>query len=180
MSVFTCVHKPLARLKALFKKRYIVIILEIVGILVIYFAIKAFMQRTLVDGPLPYLEGKLLNGTIININHHKGKPLMLHFWATWCSICKLEEKSIASISNDHTVITVAMNSGSAAKVSAYLEEQGLDYPVVVDEDGAIAARFGVRGVPTSFVADKNGNIVFTEVGFTTELGLRLRLWYAGF
>lgn len=91
----------------------------------------------------------------------------------------MEEDSIASISEDHEVITVAMNSGNDMEITAYLEEQGLSFPVVVDEHGLIAERFGVKGVPTSFIIDPDGSIDFTEVGFTTELGLRTRLWLAG-
>ena len=129
--------------------------------------------------PAPSFEGKLLGGQSFNIQPYQGKPVLLHFWATWCSICKMEQNSIASISEDHEVITVAMNSGTDMEVVAYLKQQGLSVPVVNDENGAIAQRFGVRGVPTSFIIDSNANIRFTEVGFTTELGLRLRLWLTG-
>jgi thiol-disulfide isomerase/thioredoxin len=169
----------LSGLNTLLKKRYFKIGVEIVVVLTIYLAIKAFMQRDLVDGPVPSFEGVLLGGQSFNIQSYQGKPLLLHFWATWCSICKMEGNSIASISEDYEVITVAMNSGTDMEISAYLEEQGLSFPVVVDKNGAIAERFGVRGVPTSLIIDSNANIKFTEVGFTSELGLRLRLWLAG-
>ena len=168
-----------ARIITLFKKRHFKFGVEIVVILVIYLVIKSFMQRDLVDGPVPPFEGMLLEGQSVNIQSYQGKPLLLHFWATWCSICKLEENSIASISEDYEVVTVALNSGNDMEISAYLDEQKLSFPVVVDEDGVISERFGVRGVPTSFIIDSNANIKFTEVGFTSELGLRLRLWLAG-
>ena len=166
-------------LNTLLKRRYFKLGIEIVIILVVYLVIKSFMQRDLVDGPVPSFESTLLGGQSFNIQSYQGKPLLLHFWATWCSICKMEENSIASISEDYEVITVAMNSGNDMEITAYLEEQGLRFPVMVDENGAIAKRFGVRGVPTSFIVDPDANIKFTEVGFTSELGLRLRLWLAG-
>ena len=166
-------------LNTLLKRRHFKFGVEIFVILVIYLVIKTFMQRDLVDGPAPSLEGMLLDGQSFNIQSYQGKPLLLHFWATWCSICKMEENSIAAISEDFEVITVAMNSGSDMEISTYLEEQALSFPVVVDEDGVIAERFGVRGVPTSFIIDPDANIEFTEVGYTTELGLRMRLLFAG-
>lgn len=169
----------LSALNMLLKKRYFRLGIEIAVIFVIYLAIKSFMQRNLVDGVVPSFEGVLLGGQSVNVQSYQGKPLLLHFWATWCSICKMEESSIASISDDYEVITVAMNSGNDMEISAYLEEQGLSFPVVVDEEGVIADRFGVRGVPTSFIIDPNANIRFTEIGFTSELGLRMRLWLAG-
>ena len=88
----------------------------------------------------------------------------------------MEENSIASISEDYEVITVAMNSVNDMEVTAYFEEKNIIFPVVIDENGAIAERFGVRGVPTSFIVDPDANIEFTEVGYTTELDLKWRLW----
>ena len=169
----------LLRLNTLLKKRYVKIGVQIVVILAIYLVAKSFMQRHLVDGPVPSLEGTLLGGQPFTMASYQGRPVLLHFWATWCPICKMEENSIAAISEDYPVITVAMNSGNEMEIAAYLEEQGLSFPVLVDEDGAIASRFGVRGVPASFIINSNGKIKFTEVGYTTEWGLRLRLWLAG-
>ena len=166
-------------LNALLKKRYFKIVVEIVFILAVYLAIKSFMQRDLAEGPAPSFEGKLLGGQSFNIQPYQGKPVLLHFWATWCSICKMEQSSIASISEDHKVITVAMSSGTDREVAAFLKQQGLSFPVVNDENGTIAERFGVQATPTSFIIDPNGNVKFTEVGFTTEWGLRARLWLAG-
>jgi alkyl hydroperoxide reductase subunit AhpC len=48
-----------------------------------------------------------------------------------------------------------------------------------DEDGWISEKWGVHAVPASFIIDRTGRIRFVEVGYTTEIGLRLRLWWAG-
>ncbi len=56
--------------------------------------------------------------------------------------------------------------------------ESVSFPVLNDPDGAIAAHWGVRGVPASFIVDGAGQIRFVEVGYTTEIGLRLRLWLA--
>jgi peroxiredoxin len=91
----------------------------------------------------------------------------------------LEQNAIDSISKNHTVVSIAMNSGNAIEVNTYLQENNLNFPVIVDEYGDIAKQFGVRGVPTSFIIDAEGNIAFSEMGYTTGWGLRLRLWMAG-
>ena len=153
--------------------------LEIIFILIIFIAVKSFLQRNLIEGVVPPLDGILLNGQTFNIQSHQGQPILLHFWATWCSICKMEENSISAISEDYKVVTIAMNSGTDQDIKDYLEEREVNFPVMVDEYGEVAKRFGVRGVPTSFVIDSQGNIDFTEVGYTTNWGLRLRLWLAG-
>lgn len=168
----------LPKLKIAHQNRFIKFALQGLLIIALYLAIKAYMQRDLIEGRVPVLQDMLLSGQTVDLQELQGQPVLLHFWATWCSICKLEEGSINAISNDHMVITVAMQSGNHLQVKTYLEENELSFPVVVDEKGVIAKRFGVTGVPTSFIIDANGNIAFTEVGYTTAWGLRFRLWLA--
>jgi peroxiredoxin len=104
----------------------------------------------------------------------------VHFWATWCPICRTEQGSIAAIAQDHPdVITVAMQSGTPQEVSRYMQEQGIAFPVVNDPDGIISRAWGVHAVPASFIIAPDGQIRFVEVGYTTGMGLRLRLWLAG-
>jgi alkyl hydroperoxide reductase subunit AhpC len=72
-----------------------------------------------------------------------------------------------------------MQSGKPQDVARYLREQGVDLPVVNDADGSISGAWGVHAVPASFIIGTDGRIRFIEVGYTTEIGLRLRLWWAG-
>ncbi len=166
------------KLKSILRIRTVKYALEIAFILLVFFSVKAYMQRHLVEGTAPALQATLLNGQSVNLQSSTDKPLLLHFWATWCPVCKLEQNSINALSEDHKVITVAMNSGSDLEVQAYLEENNLSFPVIIDEDSNIARRFGVHGVPTSFIINSKGRIEFTEVGYTTSWGLRFRLWMA--
>ncbi|WP_317623011.1 redoxin domain-containing protein [Thiohalobacter thiocyanaticus] len=94
-------------------------------------------------------------------------------------MCRLEEDSIDALARDRPVLTVALDSGSDGELKQYMTEQGLEFTVINDRDGAIAARYGVQGVPASFVIGPQGDIRFTSVGYTTGVGLRLRLWLAG-
>lgn len=147
-------------------------------IVVVLLAVRAWTQREMASGPVPPLQGRLLDGTAFTLADRPARPLLIHFWASWCPVCRLEEASIAALSRDHAVVTVAMQSGPDAAVQAYLDEQGLTFPVLNDPDGELARRFGVRGVPSSFVVDARDRIVFRETGYTTGPGLRLRLWLA--
>lgn len=61
----------------------------------------------------------------------------------------------------------------------YMQEQGIAFPVLTDRDGALSRAWGVHAVPASFIIAPDGQIRFIEVGFTTGIGLRLRLWLAG-
>ena len=124
------------------------------------------------------ISGPLIDGSQMSLGDYRGKPLLIHFWATWCPICRAEESNIVVLARDHQVLTVAMQSGGTAEVAAYLNKHELQFPVMVDESGRIARRFGVLAVPASFIVDANGRIRFVEVGYTTEIGLRVRLWLA--
>lgn len=145
----------------------------------VYFGVRYYQQRTLVEGPAPVLQATLLDGTRFNLAEHRGQPVLVYFWATWCPVCRLEQGGIESVAADHAVIGIAMQSGTAAEVTTYLRQHNLKVPVVNDPDGAIAAAWGVRATPTTFFVDDHNRIRFREVGYTSEPGLRLRLWLAG-
>lgn len=151
---------------------------DIFLVLVVVFGVQWWQSRDLPLGAAPSLAGADLQGQPLALLNQQGKPVLVHFWATWCPICRLEEGSIASIAEDHAVLTVATNSGSAEEVAAYLKEQGVDFPVILDESGDLARRWNVHGVPASFVINDEGDIDYAAVGYSTELGLRARLFLA--
>src|SRR5512135_1834243 len=142
--------------------------------------IRIWQHRDMASGAAPALQGFTLAGQPYTLPAHPGKPVLVHFWATWCPICRTEQGAITAIAHDGpNIITVAMQSGSPAAVSRHMREQGIDFPVVNDPDGSISSAWGVHAVPASFIIAPDGKIRFIEVGYTTSIGLRLRLWLAG-
>ena len=103
------------------------------------------------------------------------KPVLVHFWATWCPTCKFEAPNIEKISKDYEVITVAVQSGSKKEIQNYLEEHNLTFNVVNDNDGVYARKFNIQVFPTTFIYDKQKNLKFSEVGYTTTAGLYSRM-----
>lgn len=148
---------------------------DVLLLLLLFAAIQWWQARDLSSGPAPALVGHLSDGAPFQLDPAQG-PTLVHFWASWCPICRLEQDSIASIAADKPVITVATTSGSPREVEDYLAEQGLRMPVLMDEDGEIARIWGVGGVPATFVVDTGGDISHAGMGYSSELGLRLRLW----
>ena len=138
----------------------------------------AWQTRSLAHGPAPTLSGSMLDGNRRNLESYLGAPVLVHFWATWCPVCKMEEDSIQDLAQDYPVLTVAMQSEGASAVNKYMQDNGLDFPVMLDDDGSFSRAWGVTGVPASFVIDAQGNIRSVAVGYTTKLGLRFRLWLA--
>ena len=147
---------------------------------IIVVGIRLWQHRDMPDGPAPALQGVTLASQPYTLPARPEKPVLVHFWATWCPVCRAEQDSIAAIAQDHpNTITIAMQSGSSAEITRYMQEQKINFPVVNDTDGILSSTWGIRGVPTSFIIAPDGQIRFVEVGYTTGLGLRLRLWLAG-
>jgi thiol-disulfide isomerase/thioredoxin len=132
----------------------------------------------LAAGPAPALAGTLLDGRPFDLAQLQGRPALVYFWASWCGVCKAMQHNIDALQNDVPMVSVALQSGDAAEVRRYLAEKGSRMPTLLDEDGALAARYGLRGVPAAFVLGPDGGIRYTALGYSTELGLRLRLWLA--
>lgn len=155
-------------------------LIQVVLILSVYFAVQAWQARHAPRGRAPSVHGQLLDGRQVKLEEYRGKPVLLHFWASWCSICRFEQGSIEAIAKDYPVITIASQSGDAMAVAAYVAEQGISMPVLVDEAGEWGRLYGVRGFPSSYVIDAQGQIFDVEVGYSSEWGLRARLLLAGY
>lgn len=111
---------------------------------------------------------------------HPDRAVAVLFWASWCGVCRVEEHSIDRLVHDTSVplVVVATQSGDAAQIRQELSARGLDWDVVVDETGEGLAAYGLFGVPSFVVIDHRGYIRSAQMGYTSELGMRARLWWA--
>ncbi|AXH11918.1 redoxin domain-containing protein [Halarcobacter bivalviorum] len=116
---------------------------------------------------------KLLDDTIYTIVENK--PLIIHFWATWCPTCHLEAANIERISKDYEVITIAVQSGTKEEIESYLQKNKLSFKVVNDENAYHSTKFNISVFPTTLIYDSNKNLKFSEVGYTTTAGLYSRM-----
>ncbi|MBI4809672.1 MAG: protein disulfide oxidoreductase [Nitrosomonadales bacterium] len=154
--------------------------LEALLLVAVVTGIRLWQQRDMVSGIAPVLQGVTLAGQRYSLPAHPLRPVLVHFWATWCPVCRMEQDGIADIAGDgHEVISIAMQSGKAEEVAAYAKKQGITLPVINDADGSLSSAWGVHAVPASFIIAPDGQIQFVEVGYTTEIGIRLRMWWAG-
>jgi len=162
------------------KSKWRSIAIEVLLFIAVVMAIRVWQQRDMVSGAAPVLQGTTLAGQPYKLPAHPDHPVLVHFWATWCPVCRAEQGSIAAIAQDNPdVISIVMQSGKPEEVVRYMREQGVAFAALNDPDGSISAAWGVHAVPASFIVGPDGQIRFVEVGYTTGLGLRLRLWLAG-
>ena len=153
-------------------------LIEALVLLVALFGIHLYQTRDAARGTAPSLDGVGLNGETLSLEALRGQTVLVQFWATWCPVCRVQEGSIQAISEDWPVLSVALEDTPPEALRAYMLKEGLNFPVLRDTDGTLGTRYGVRGTPTAFIVDPAGQIRFTEVGYTTGWGLRLRLWWA--
>jgi thiol-disulfide isomerase/thioredoxin len=157
--------------------------LEAAIFLAVFLAFQAWQLRDAARGPAPDIAGQHLDGTPFDLAgwraQHAGRPVLLYFWAEWCPVCKTTAGTVSAIAGDWPVTTIAMQSGGAAEVAAHMAARGYTWPTLADAQGEITKRFGFAGVPAFAVIDPRGEIRFVAMGWTSELGLRLRLWWAG-
>lgn len=140
------------------------------------FAIRAWQQQDLPQGMVPGFERKTLTGETLSSTANKAT--LIHFWATWCGICRVENDNIQAIGEDYRVLNIALQSGSDAELIEYAQQNSMQTNNIInDNSGSLARLFGVRATPSSFFISKDNKIAFTEVGYVTTLGYRLRLWW---
>ena len=108
---------------------------------------------------LPRLDGQ----GELSLADLKGKPVVVNFWASWCTTCKAEAETLVAAEKkwrDKGVVFIGIDSvdkDEAAK--AYEKNYGVEYRSIVDPAGKTAAQWYVTAYPESFFIDKNGRIV---------------------
>jgi thiol-disulfide isomerase/thioredoxin len=154
------------------------IIKEIVTTLLILFVVSMvlnYIRKPDIKENIYTYELTDIKNNRINFDDYKSKPLLVHFWATWCPICKLESSNIERVSKKYNVITVAVNSGLDEELINFIKENELTYKVIHDQSGELAKKFNIEAYPTTLIYNAKGELKFTEVGYSTTLGLKARL-----
>ncbi|MBC8089899.1 MAG: TlpA family protein disulfide reductase [Phycisphaerae bacterium] len=94
---------------------------------------------------------------------------LLNVWATWCTSCReefaeLERLRAAHESQGLRVVAVSVDQGTDVKVRKFVEAQRTNFPVAHDADARITSLYGVGGLPTSYLLDASGKVLWRAVG----------------
>lgn len=114
-----------------------------------------------------------LNGGVYSLSSYKGKqPVLLFFWTTWCPYCRRELSSLDAIApqlaKDGWEL-FAINLGEPEyKVADYIKKHNISVKVLLGKNEGVAEAYGILGVPTFVIIDKNGKVVFKDNYFPTE------------
>ena len=106
-----------------------------------------------------------LDGQSASLSDLRGEVVLVNFWATWCGPCVEEMPTIEARYQQGGFEVLAVDFDEPADlVSAFMEELGVDLPVLLDPDGVIQRLYQVRGYPTSFFIDEQGIIRILQIG----------------
>ena len=151
---------------------------ELALLLVVVLAVDAFQTRNHVRGTAPELGLRSLQGEPVALSSLLGQPLVMVVWAPWCGVCKLESGNVARarrwLEPRTKVVSVAASYPNIDAVRAFMQQHGVDYPVLL-ADRNFERALGVRAFPSTFVLDKEGRVVRSSQGYTTTFGL----WWRG-
>jgi cytochrome c biogenesis protein CcmG, thiol:disulfide interchange protein DsbE len=111
-----------------------------------------------------YMDGKAVRFP----DDFRGKPVVIRFWADWCNVCEGEMKTIEKVYQNRRaqgLQLLAVNTGQDKDtVNAFMRKIGVSYPALLDDGSAIARKYGVVGLPTTFFIGSDGIIKAKVVG----------------
>jgi cytochrome c biogenesis protein CcmG/thiol:disulfide interchange protein DsbE len=125
-------------------------------------AVRAIVQPASERKAAPQLALKDSTGKTINLTDYRGKVVLLDFWATWCTGCKMEipwfsEFEKAYNARGFAVVGVSMDESGWSVVKPFLAENHLPYPILLG-DGPTAQRFGIQTLPDTFLIDRQARV----------------------
>jgi cytochrome c biogenesis protein CcmG/thiol:disulfide interchange protein DsbE len=146
----------------------------VLAAVIVVFATRPPASTRVTDSPLlgrisPSLAGETIDGQTFDESSLRGRWVVLNFFATWCVPCRLEHDDLIRFASRHdadgdaAVVGVVFDD-SVSAVRRFREDEGGSWPMLTDPEGELAVRFGVAGVPESFLISPNGVVMSKIVG----------------
>ena len=134
-------------------------------------------KRQTADFTLSDLQGKSWH-----LRELKGKVVLVNFWATWCPPCRKEMPDLQALYDkykDQGFVVLSISDEEAVKVSPFITERNISYPVLLDPGRKVNEAFVVEGIPKSFVYDREGKLVAQSIDMRTRGQFQQMLAQAG-
>ena len=115
-----------------------------------------------VGKPAPDFDTLDLDGKVWSLSKLKGKVVFINFWATWCSPCREEMPSMqrlyTKLPKDKFEMIALFNNDKKPAVRKFVSQLGLTFPILSDEHNFAGTKYGLTGLPETFIVDKQGVI----------------------
>ena len=159
------------------RRRFVYVLILVIGLAWIYISADedgASFAGTIAapqEGFLaPDFELTTATGETIRLSDLRGQAVLVNLWATWCPPCRAEMKSIEKVYNeykDEGFVVLAVNmtyQDTPGKILPFIEEQGLTFPILLDETGEMADDYQLRSLPSSYFIGRDGIINEVVIG----------------
>lgn len=125
-----------------------------------------------IGSPVEDFRLETIDGKEVVLSELSGRPVLINFWATWCPPCRDEMpllEQTAQRYSDQLVVVGVDYAEDRQTVDRFVQEMKIQFPIVLDEDGAVADRYFVRSFPVSFFVDADGILRAQHVGGLNEI-----------
>ena len=161
------------------RRRWLRFVFEATIVVGAFAAVSAWQTRGLAtEGPAPALALQSLDGRIVRLEDLRDKTLLLHFWATWCGVCRVEISSLNALydrlDRDEVLLSVVADADDVDAVRRFVAERGIRYPVLL-ATREVLERYHVDVFPTNYFIAPGGTIRSSTVGMSTRLSLATRM-----
>ena len=121
------------------------------------------------SAPAPDFTLESLDGKSMRLSDLRGKAVLLNFWATWCSPCKIEMPWLVELQKQYgsqglQIVGVAMDDSSKEDIAKFAKDMGVNYPVLLGKEAVGDAYGGVPALPETFFIGRDGKIVDKIIG----------------
>jgi peroxiredoxin len=121
------------------------------------------------SGTAPDFTLQSLDGKTVRLSDFRGKAVVLNFWATWCSPCKIEMPWFVDMQKQYgpagvQFLGIAMDDASTKDIAEFAQNMKVNYPILVGKESVGDAYGGVQFLPETFYIDRNGKIVDKAFG----------------
>jgi len=111
-----------------------------------------------------------LDGNEISLSDFNGKVLILNFWATWCPPCREEIPDFVEVYNEYEskdVQFIGVSNEDISTLRSFVEDYNINYPILID-NANVASKWGINAIPTTFMLDRDGKVIFKNIGMMTR------------
>ncbi len=130
--------------------------------------------------PAPEFKLTALDGSVHQLSEYQGREVLVYFFAPWCTVCRLSADNLNDLravrgEDELVILMMALSYERRAAVESFVADLALTVPVLLGNEQQMQD-YQIVGFPTYYVINEAGKLVSKSMGYSTELGMRLRTW----